>query len=159
MARQELKVKITAAGRDKGKVFIIREMSSAALEDWAARILLAMTQTGAKLADDIAQRGVAGIASMGIGAVMGGLSIDVARPLLKDMMDCVFIMPDPSNPSLVRPLVDTGNGDDIEELGTRLKLRGDWYQLHTGFSMPVVLSTSPQETGKKRGRPANSRNT
>ena len=159
MARKEVKVTITAEGRDKGKVFIIREMSSSALEDWAARILLAMTQTGAKLADDIAQRGVAGIASMGIGAVMGGLSIDVARPLLKEMMDCVFIMPDPSNPGLVRPIVDTGNGDDIEDLSTRLKLRGDWYQLHTGFSMPVALSDLNQATGKKRGRPAGSRNT
>ena len=52
-----------------------------------------------------------------------------ARPLLDELMRCVQAVPDPSNQSVKRPLID----DDTEEVTTRLKLRGEVLKLHVDF--------------------------
>ena len=47
-------------------------------------------------------------------------------------------MPDPSKPHVVRNLIE----EDIEEITTRLKLRGEVWKLHTGFLKAVAPSIS-----------------
>ena len=64
-----------------------------------------------------------------------------AEPLMDEMFRCIQIQPDPRKPEVVRPLIDNGTeGDDIEEVATRLRLRSEVINLHTGFSMSDALS-------------------
>jgi hypothetical protein len=129
MARREQTVAITAEGRDQGKVFVLREMPASQAEKWAARALLALAKSGVEIPDDAAQAGLAGVASIGFQA-FGGLSWELAEPLLDEMFDCVKIQPG-DNAAVTRKLIE----DDIEEVATRLKLRMALFELHTGFSM------------------------
>jgi len=128
MARKVIEYTVLDEGRDQGKVFQIREMSASQAEMWAARALFAMARNGIDIPDDIAESGVAGLASFGVKAICG-MSFDDAQPLLNEMMQCVKVMPDPNRPEVVRALIE----DDIEEIGTRLKLRKEVLKLHTDF--------------------------
>lgn len=119
---------IDREGRDKGKVFQITEMSAADAERWALRAFFALMNTGVEIPADIAESGMAGIASMGLQAI-GKLPYEAAEPLLADMWDCVQIMPDPSKKNVVRELIE----QDIEEVGTRLQIRKAVFDLHAGF--------------------------
>ena len=119
---------IDREGRDKGKTFVLTEMSAADAERWALRAFFALMNTGVEIPADIAESGMAGIASMGLQAI-GKLPYEAAEPLLADMWDCVQIMPDPSKKSVVRDLIE----QDIEEVSTRLEIRKAVFDLHTGF--------------------------
>jgi hypothetical protein len=119
---------IDREGRDKGKTFVLTEMSAADAERWALRAFFALMNTGVEIPADIAESGMAGIASMGLQAI-GKLPYEAAEPLLADMWDCVQIMPDPSKKNVVRDLIE----QDIEEVATRLEIRKAVFDLHTGF--------------------------
>ena len=136
MARRVKIVTVTAEGRDTGKVFVLREMAASAAEKWAARALLALAKSGANIPDDAAAAGLAGVASVGFQA-FGGLPWELAEPLLDEMFDCVMIQPS-ANPDVTRRLIE----DDIEEVATRLKLRLELFELHTGFSMAAKKLTT-----------------
>jgi hypothetical protein len=155
MARKEITVTIETEGRDQGKVFLIKELSAQRAEDWAARLLLALTRNGVQVPENVLDMGMAGIAAVGIRSI-GGIPWDQAKPLLDEMMACVRIQPSPSRPNIVRALIDRGDdGDDIEEITTRITLREAWITLHTGFSIAGFLSksreaaeeTDPSENG------------
>ena len=137
MARKELTVTITDAGRDLGKAFLLREMSASRAESWAMRALLALAKSGIDIPDDIAAAGLAGVASLGIKA-FGGMNYLDAEELMLEMMQCVSAIPDPFRPQVIRGLIE----DDIEEVKTRLKLRMELFTLHTGFSLPGAPSIS-----------------
>lgn len=150
MARREITVTIEAEGRDKGKIFLIKEMASQRGEDWATRLLLALAANGVQVPDNFFDMGMAGVAAMGIRAI-GGMPWTAAKPLLDEMMLCVRIQPG-SDERIKRALIDTGSdGDDIEEIGTRVQLREAWITLHTGFSIAAELSklrTAAPETSE-----------
>jgi hypothetical protein len=74
----------------------------------------------------------------------GGLPWDLAEPLLDEMMTCVKAMPDLNRPGVTRPLVDT----DIEEIGTRIKMRMAIFKLHVDFSPAAASLTSDQATAQ-----------
>lgn len=138
MARRTAEITIDADGRDKGKMFLLTEMSAAQTEEWATRALLAMVKSGVQLPDDIAQQGVIGIARLGIKAFLG-LNFADAKPLLAELMTCVQTMPEPAHSGahrITRRLVD----EDIEEVLTRLRLKQEVFDLHTGFSTAAFLS-------------------
>lgn len=137
MARRVKEVMITQEGRDKGKLFLLTEMSAADAEDWAARGLLALAHSGQDLGD-LSNLGMQGIAILGIQA-LAKLKYDELKPLMDDMWKCVQIIPDPSgNRAMARALVD----NDIEEIATRIQLRAEVINLHTGFSNPAGPSTT-----------------
>ena len=136
MARNTLNYTVTDEGRDKGKTFVLTEMPASRAEAWAMRAILALLANNVELPDGFERLGMAGMAEVGIKA-LSGLKWDVAEPLLSEMWDCVQIMPDPSKPHVVRPLIE----EDIEEVATRLKLRGEVWKLHTGFLKAVAPST------------------
>lgn len=139
--RKTATITITDEGRDKGKVFLLREMPASRAEMWGIRAFMALAKSGIDIPDNVAQMGLAGIAMIGFKAV-SGMSFDDAKPLLDELMTCVSIMPDPSQPAVTRALVE----DDIEEIGTRLKLRAEVFKLHVDFSKLAVLSTSASGT-------------
>jgi hypothetical protein len=114
-------------GRDKGKMFLITEVPVDESEDWSYRIMFAMAQSGFEVPD--VSGGMAAIAGNIISAVLHTNFEKDAKPLLKEMLGCVKIIPDAKNPSFTRELFK----DDIEELPTIYNLRGHIFDLHTLF--------------------------
>lgn len=152
MALKTKVVTVVEEGRDKGKVFLLTEMAARPAEKWAARAFLALAHSGLEVPGYVAGSGMAGLAILGFRA-LGGVAWAEAEPLLDEMMLCVKAMPDPGNPMVVRALVDRGmDGDDIEEVRTRLFLRSEVFALHTGFSLADVPSIlTPPGTGTSAG--------
>jgi len=128
MARSVINFKVTDEGRDKGKVFVLTELPASKAESWALRAILALMSSGVDLPDGFDRMGMAGIAQLGLRA-LSFLPWESAEPLLSEMWDCVQVMPDPSKPHVVRGLIE----EDIEEIKTRIKLRGEVFKLHTDF--------------------------
>ena len=133
MARREKDVRITAEGRDKGKIFRITEMPASQAEYWAARAFLAMARSGVDLPDNAVASGMAGLASFGFQA-MCHVSFSEAEPLMNEMFACISFVPDEGIPP--RRLIE----EDIEEIKTRIDLRAEVLELHTGFSITAALS-------------------
>jgi len=140
MARKTATVTISAEGRDKGKVFVLTELSAYEAEDWAGRALFALMNAGVEIPDNIAEAGLAGVAAMGLKAI-AKLPFDSAKPLLDKMMGCVQIQP---SPTVTRALIP----DDIEEVATLLQLRKQVLGLHMDFSMAAAPSTSGSKPGQ-----------
>ncbi len=127
--RKTLQMAIKDEGRDYGKVFLIREMPASQAEKWAIRGFLAMGKNGIEFPQELMDTGVAGIARARL-EMLCKLPFDEAEVLLDEMMQCVSIMPNPTNPDVTRSLVE----DDIEEIATRILLRIETFKLHAGFS-------------------------
>jgi hypothetical protein len=131
-------VVITDDNRDKGKTFVIHEMSALHVEKWAARFVLGLTRAGVEVPEDIATAGMAGVASLGL-KMLGMMSFADAEKLMDDMFACIKYRPDPIHPEVERALVETGgDADDIEEVMTRIKLRAEVFALHAGFFIEGV---------------------
>lgn len=143
MARKTATVTIRTEGRDKGKVFVLTELSAYEAEDWAGRALFSLMNAGVKIPDNIAEGGLAGVAALGMTALTK-LPYESAKPLLDKMMTCVQIQPSPSDPRVVRALI----ADDIEEVATLLTLRKQVLGLHMDFSMAAAQSTSGSKPGQ-----------
>lgn len=129
MARKTTQYKVDDEGRDKGKVFLLTEMAASQAERWAMRAFLALARNGVELPDEAMQSGFAGIASYGL-TLIGKLPYEDADVLMDEMFTCVQAIPDPARPSVTRALVE----DDIEEIGTRVKIRIEVFKLHADFS-------------------------
>lgn len=150
MARATANYTVTDDNRDRGKVFVITELPASKAEAWAMRAILALMAGGVELPENFERLGMAGMAEVGIKA-LSGLKWEVAEPLLNEMWECVQIMPDPSKPHVVRPLIE----QDIEEIATRIKLRAEVWKLHTDFFKavaPSISGGSPATAVKKRSR-------
>jgi hypothetical protein len=119
-------------------------MSASKAEGWAFRCLLALINNNVQIPDGIEKTGMAGLAQIGIQG-LGGLPWFVAEPLLREMMECVQIIPDYPKFNVPRALNDgdgaQGSGDyDIEEVQTRMMLRWEVFKLHTDFSEAALQS-------------------
>jgi hypothetical protein len=124
MARRTKVIDIlTEDSRDAGKSFLLTEMDAESAEWWAFRILQAAMASDATI--DF-KAPLAQMAREGLGAI-AKMSSGQAKPLLDEMMKCVRIQL-PSNGGSRELLAS-----DIEEVGTRLKLRSEILELHTGF--------------------------
>jgi hypothetical protein len=139
MARRTRDVVIGAeGGRDAGKHYIITEMAASRAERWAMRALAAMMRADVEIPDNLAGAGMAGLAAVSLKA-LSAIPQDEVDLLMAEMMSCVSYVPDPSKPMVTRtPPWD----DDIEEVRTRLELRRQVIELHTGFSLAADPSTS-----------------
>lgn len=140
-------VTIEAEGRDKGKSFLITEMSAMQAEKWAAKALLALGRAGAEISDEEIEAGMLGILAAGLSAFRKMAFMD-AEPLLDEMLECVAFVPDLGRKDaltqapLTRAVIwGDGQGDaDVEEVATLLTLRGEALEVHTGFSVAAALS-------------------
>lgn len=137
MARKVLKLKITAAGRDLGKTFVLTELPARAAHSWATRALFGVMNAGVEIPEDLAAAGMAGIASIGLKA-LGRVPAEVAEPLLDELLACVEVMPDPARPEVTRGLID----DDLEEVKTIFTLQREVLKLHTDFFTSAAPPTS-----------------
>lgn len=127
-------------GRDKGKHFLIEEMSAAKTERWGMRAFTILMRHNTDVGEVKAAGGIEEIARVGFGA-LATLKFEEVEDLLAEMFDCVSIIPDPKKPEITRPLIE----DDIEEVITRLKIREAVFSLHTDFlrgGVPSKPSTS-----------------
>lgn len=143
MSRKVANWRVEDEGRDKGKLFLITEMSAARAESWAMRVLLALIGANVDVPENFQELGMAGLAELGMKS-LGGLKWEVAEPLLAEMFECVQAIPDPSKTHVVRGLVDS----DIEEVSTRLKLRAEVFRLHTDFFTAAGPSASAQRPAR-----------
>ena len=132
--RKTAVITIDAPGRDNGKIFHLKEMPAAQAEAWGIRLMLALSRAGVEVPEGFFDMGMAGVAAFGIRA-MGGLTWEVTKPLLDEMMGCITIQPSPER-TITRALID----DDIEEVSTRVRLREEVITLHTGFSIAAFIS-------------------
>lgn len=137
MGRKTKRLTIEAEGRDKGKTFLLTEMPAHQAEAWAIRAMGAMVRAGLDLTPDVLESGMVGMAVLGMRALMAAPYADTA-PLLAEVMACVKVIM-PAIPE-GRPLVEDGNGDDIEEVATYLTLRDEVLELHVGFSLAATLT-------------------
>ena len=96
------------------------------------RALFAIMNGGIDIPENIMGAGFAGLAAVGVKA-LGNVSVEVAEPLLSELLECVQIMPDPNKPEVTRNLID----DDFEEVLTIFKLQKEVIQLHVDFSIPA----------------------
>ena len=139
MARRTREYEVADEGRDLGKLFLITEMPASKAEAWAYRAILAMINGGVDIPDDAQKAGIAGIAQVGLKALLG-LRWDILEPLLAEMWECVQIIPDAKN-RRPRKLIE----EDIEEPLTRSKIRLEVFDLHTGFLQAVAALKSAKE--------------
>ncbi len=139
MPRKVETVTIDREGRDKGKSYVLTEMPAMQAEKWALRLLNAAARNGLAIPDDVAAAGMAGVAQMvavnGMAALAGIAWADM-EPLLDEMMECVQIRP---SAGVTR---DVHLETDIEEIFTRVQLRGAILRLHVDPSLLVSQSTS-----------------
>ncbi|HHK5577000.1 TPA: hypothetical protein ACQUH6_001809 [Neisseria polysaccharea] len=126
-------------GRDKGRVFLITEMSAAHADNWAMRALIALANGGADLGGISPQQGMIGMARVALEA-LGRLKADDAIPLLNELLDCVQIIPESGRP---RPLNMDFN--DVEDFTTLWRLRKEVFALHTDFLQHAFGRTTESE--------------
>jgi hypothetical protein len=136
MARKTKTVTITAEGRDKGRTYFLTEMPARRSEKWAARAMMAIARSSIYIPDEIQNMGMAAIATIGLRALAGVDFEKDFEPLMDEMMECVAMQPDASNPQIIRPLIE----DDTEEVATLWTLKEAILELHTGFSIAGTLS-------------------
>lgn len=137
MARKTKIVTISPDGRrDANKQFLITEKSAAESEKWAVRLISGLANSGMDIGPEIVSLGMGAVAAIGLKGVLT-MSVAETEGLLDEMMQCVQILPDPKNrPDLARKIDD----EDIEEVTTRLLLRSEVFEIHTGFSPAALLS-------------------
>lgn len=135
--RNIVDIAITAEGRDAGKTFRLTEMSASAAENWAIRAFMAIAKGGMEIPDGIPQS-IAGIAILGFKA-LAGADYATAKPLMDEMMGCVQVLTDSG---IARKPVE----EDIEEVATRLQLRKEVFELHTGFFARAARMKSTTST-------------
>jgi hypothetical protein len=133
--RKTATITIAAEGRDKGKVFQLKELPASQAERWAMKVFLALAKSGVDIPEDVMQSGMAGIAAVGFKA-LAGMNYYDAEPLMDEMFQCVQAVPDPGKPAVLRNLIE----DDIEEVQTRLLLRKEILLLHVNF-LPAAGNT------------------
>lgn len=126
-------------GRDKGRVFLITEMSAAHADNWAMRALIALANGGVDLGNLSPQQGMMGMAGVALDA-LGRLKADDAIPLLNELLDCVQIIPEGGQP---RPLNMDFN--DVEDFTTLWRLRKEVFALHTDFLQHAFGKTTESE--------------
>lgn len=134
MARREKTITISTEGRDKGKVYEVREMGAIPAEEWAMKAFLAMIRGGAQIPEEIVKLGIAGLASMRVEdillAMATGVNYSEVKPLMDQMLACITYKPSPEVSRIYRPGVDD---IDIEEISTLLTLRKEVINIHTDF--------------------------
>lgn len=149
MARRTKRVTITAEGRDKGKAFELTEMPADQGERWATRAILALANAGAKLPEGALGSGAAGleltwrnVLVTGIHALQG-LTEPSIRPLLDELKPCMhYVPPQPGVPT--QPIFP-GDNSQVEDFQTWYTLYFEYLQLHLGFSLAGMLSTSESQ--------------
>ena len=122
---------VIADGRDKGKTFVITEMSVIDADNWANRALLAMLRGGVDVGNlDFSNVNTSGgmleLARVVI-AGLGNMQEQIATDLLNELLDCARIVP--SGGTARDILLDS----DIESIKTLWQIRKEALMIHIDF--------------------------
>lgn len=128
MARQTSYFTVTKKGRDQGKTFLLTEMSALQADRWATRALFAITKGEVIVPESVSGAGFAFLAEAGLKILLLA-PLEMVKPLLDELMDCVQFVPNADNKSVVRSIHES----DIEEAGTYADLRQQVFELISGF--------------------------
>lgn len=131
MARKVTQFPVEKEGRDKGKTFVITEMSAVQAHEWATKAIFAILNSGIDMPDDLAQMGLPGLAVMGMGAITN-IPHAVAKPLLDELMTCVQIKVEKTTRALYP--------DDFEEVTTIFDLQREVLSMHIA---PFISGVRP----------------
>lgn len=122
--------------RDKGKLFRLTEWDSDRAEKWGLRMLFAANKGGGSVPMELAGVGMEGIAIIGINTFLRGEVLpETMIPLLDELLTCVKVVRNPKSDTATDLLPG-----DIEEVATRMWLRGEVLTLHLNFSVGAALS-------------------
>lgn len=129
-------------GRDKGGVFVIEEMAALPAAEWFIRAMQILARSGTEIPPYIMQLGAAGIATIGIGALVTGLGKapwHEVKPLLDELLTCVksYQPPETVMAQTRWDVIKTQIHDPV----TILFLHEEVVSLHLGFSLIAKLST------------------
>ena len=130
MARKEIPFIVDQEGRDKGKEFLITEMSAWDADSLAQDIFRAMGESGySTIPADVLSMGCAGLATVGL-SVISSSSPEVARQLRDRLMSTVDIIITHDGKRQQRKV----NGAiDFEEVSTIRALLDKVFQVHFDF--------------------------
>jgi len=133
MARKTTVITISDDGRDKGKKFRINEPPCYQIDNMVTRAVFGLGRAGVTIPAEIIQLGAAPTAYF-IGTQFNKLPWRLGLQLADELMACVQRV----ETKLDRSLVE----EDIEELTTRLKLKGEVLKLIFGFFAIAASQTS-----------------
>ncbi|WP_413534374.1 hypothetical protein [Rahnella inusitata] len=129
MSRKQVTFIVEDEGRDKGKEFLITEMSAWDAEELAEEIYRAMGQGEFNsLPADVVAMGVAGLATVGM-SVLSAAPAHVSRPIsdkLLSTVDIIISHDGKENQRKVKPI-------DFEEVATIRALKDKVFELNFGF--------------------------
>ena len=130
MARKKMTYVVREDNRDKGKQFLITEMSATQAEDWAISAMMALGAANVELPEDAGTIGMAALAEIGLKRLFS-VNKEQLKPLLHDLMRCVEFVPDPMKPNitLAYPLFEA----QVEEAKTLFILKWETLKLHLDF--------------------------
>jgi hypothetical protein len=135
--RKTIDVTVAAEGRDNGKTFRITEMPAHQAEEWAMKALSAISKGGVELPPAALGGNMLVIVAVGIQALLSA-DFEAVKPLMAEMLECVQVLNRTEGGEVtLRRLTP----DDTEDVATRLWLRDQVLELHTGFSLAGALST------------------
>lgn len=129
MSRKQVTFIVEDEGRDKGKEFLITEMSAWDAEELAEEIYRAMGQGEFNsLPADVVAMGVSGLATVGM-SVLSAAPAHVSRPIADKLLSTVAIIishDGKENQRKVKPI-------DFEEVATIRALKDKIFELNFGF--------------------------
>lgn len=129
MARREVPYIVQDDNRDKGKEFIITEMSAWSADEMAQDIFRSMGDADfSSIPADVISMGCAGLATVGL-SVLSASSPEVSRQLRDRLMDTVQIVITHEGKSQVRPAKPI----DFEEVTTIRALMDQVFKLNFDF--------------------------
>ncbi len=140
--RRDATITIKREGRDKGGVFVIKEMPAFQGNEWFARAMQMLVRSGVDLPPDVMQHGAMGFVTLSIGSIMGGLGKAPwhdLKPMLDELLTCVqsYIPPGGTIALTDWRVMLT----QIEEPTTFFQLYEEVLSLHLGFSVAAKLLT------------------
>lgn len=123
--RKEMAWVVDGENRDKGKEFLITEMSAWDAEELAQDIYRAMGEAGiSEISSDVIAMGCAGLATLGL-SVLSASPADVSRQISRRLLDTVQIR---TESGLRKPIID-----DYEEVSTIRTLKDKVFELNFSF--------------------------
>lgn len=130
MSRKEIPFVVEEENRDKGKEFIITEMSAWEADELAQDIFRAMGDSNfSEIPADVIAMGCAGLATVGL-SVLSASSPDVARTLRDRLMSTVQIAITHDGKRQVRKV---NGGIDFEEVSTIRLVMDKVFQVNFNF--------------------------
>ncbi|EMQ4317129.1 hypothetical protein AB4799_003792 [Yersinia enterocolitica] len=129
MSRKQITYTVEDEGRDKGKEFIITEMSAWDAEELSEEIYRAMGHGEFNsLPADVVSMGVAGLATVGV-SVLAAAPASVSRPISDRILSTVEIVITDEGKDITRSIKPI----DFEEISTIRTLKDKVFELNFGF--------------------------